>query len=296
MLKAKLSVSEKIGMAVIGIVLATMVFLCIFPFYHMLVVAISNGTAVIQGKVTIWPIGFSLESFKQLFRDPYVGYAYKNTLLYVFLGTIINLFLTTMCAYPLSRHNLIGKKYFMGIIVFTMLFSGGMIPTYIMVAITLNLKNTFWAVLLLNGMSTFNMIVMRTFFITTIPESLVEAAKIDGANDIKIFTRVVLPLAKPILATMFLFYAVAQWNRFFDYMLFLNDKKTYPLQLLIRAMVIEGNLGETAQKQSAANDLFVSETGIKYAVILITVLPIIMLYPFIQKYLVKGQMVGSLKG
>ena len=295
-MKEKMSGAERVVMTIVYVLLFVLVFLCLFPFWHMIVVSVSNGSAVMQGRVTMWPIGVSIESYKHLLSDPFVGYAYRNTLLYVVLGTTINLFLTTLCAYPLSRPDLFGKKVFMKLIVFTMLFSGGMIPTYITVAINLGLKNSFWAVLLLNGMSTMNMIVMRTFFVTTIPNSLVEAAQIDGANDLGIFFRIVLPLAKPIMATMLLFYAVAQWNRFFDYMLYLNDKKDYPLQLLIRAMVIEGNMGDAGQKQNAASDLFVSEQGVKYASILITIAPIMMLYPFIQKYLVKGQMVGSLKG
>lgn len=292
--KQRTDLSEKLGMGAIYVILFLLVVVCIFPFYHILVISFSEGMAVMQGKVTFWPKGITLASYQTLLSDPYVPDAYRNTIVYVLVGTAVNIFLTTLCAYPLSRRDLVGKKLFIALIVFTMVFSGGMIPTYILVAMTLKLKGTFWAAVLVNGMSTFNMIVMRTFFQTTIPESLTEAANIDGANDLTIFWRIVLPLSKPIMATMVLFYAVAQWNRFFDYMLYLNNKAQYPLQMLIRAMVIEGNLGEAAK--NTATDVFASETGIKYAAIVITIAPIMLMYPFIQKYLVKGQMVGSIKG
>jgi putative aldouronate transport system permease protein len=273
-----------------------LLFVCVFPFYYMLVISISNGSLVLQGKVGLIPKGITLAAYKHLLSDPFVTGAYVNTIVYVGVGTAINLFLTSLCAYPLSRRELVGKRFFTVMIVITMIFSGGMIPTYLLVSKTLSLKDTMWAVLLVNGMSTFNMIIMRTFFQTTVPDSLTEAAKIDGANDIRIFVQVVLPVCKPILATMLLFYAISQWNRYFDYMLYLNNKASYPLQLLLRAMVIEGSMGDAVQKTNAASDIFTSEMSIKYGAILITVLPIMVLYPFVQKYLVKGIMIGSIKG
>ena len=292
----KRSVLEKTFDVANVLFMLVLLFVCLFPFYYMLVISISNGNLVLQGKVGLIPKGVTLAAYKHLLSDPYVKQAYWNTLVYVTVGTCINMVLTSLCAYPLSRNELVGKRFFTVLIIITMVFSGGMIPTYLLVSKTLSLKDTMWAVLLVNGISTFNMIIMRTFFQSTIPDSLVEAAKIDGANDLRIFWKIVLPVSLPIMATMVLFYAISQWNRYFDYMLYMNNKADYPLQLLLRSMVIEGSLGDAAQKTSAASDIFTSEMSIKYGAILITVLPIMVLYPFVQKYLVKGIMVGSIKG
>ncbi len=281
--------------AVNMIFMCILIFVCVFPFYYMAVVSISNGMSVVRNEVFLFPIGVNLSAYGIIFDNPLISRAYLNTVCYVTLGTAINMILTSLCAYPLSKRSLTGKKFFIAIILFTMLFDGGMIPTYLLVAKFLNLKDTIWAVLLVNGMSTYNMIIMRTFF-QSIPESLHEAATIDGANDIGIFTKIVIPLSKPIMATMLLFYAVAQWNRFFDYILYLSKKVMFPMQLILRSMVVDGNMGEAVNRIGVGQDILSVQTNIKYAVILITVLPILILYPFVQKFLIKGVMIGSIKG
>ena len=274
--------------------MALFMFVTLYPFWYVVMVSLSDGRVVLAGKVSLWPVNFTLATYKVVLSDSSIITGFRNTVVYTVLGTFINLAMTSMCAYPLARPNLEGKKALMGFIVFTMFFSGGMVPTYLVVN-QLGIIDTIWAMVLPGAISTYNMIVMRTFFMG-IPESMHESACLDGANDIQILLRIVLPVSKPIMATMLLFYAVGHWNGYMNALMYLNSKALFPLQSILRNMVVDGQLTNSTTEVGAGSSFEVIETTMKYATIVVSTLPIIMIYPFVQKYFVKGVMIGSIKG
>jgi putative aldouronate transport system permease protein len=267
-------------------------FITLYPFYYVAISSISAGTAVARAAVSVIPIKPTLASYKMMLQDSYFLSSMFNTVKYTIIGTFINLLMSVLCAYPLSISTFSGRKFFTAIIVFTMFFSGGLIPTYLVVK-SLGLIDTIWAVVIPGAISTVNMIIIRTFF-QGIPSSLKESAYIDGANDIYILIIIILPLSKPVLATMTLFYATGHWNNFFTALLYITDKAKYPLQLFLRNMLISDQMSE--QYADISRELDVVPTTLKYAAIMISSLPIVMVYPFVQRYFVKGVMIGSLKG
>ena len=266
----------------------------LYPFWYVVIVSLSDGKAVLSGQVSLWPVNITLDTYRVVLRDSSIITGFKNTVIYTTLGTFINLVCTSLCAYPLSRPDLLGKKQVMGMIVFTMFFSGGMIPTYLVMN-QMKLIDTIWAMVLPGAISTYNMIVMRTFFMG-IPESLHESACLDGANDWQVLVRIVLPLSMPIMATMLLFYAVGHWNSYMNALLYLNSKSLFPLQSILRNMVVDGQLSEAQTQVGGGSSFTVIETTMKYATIVVSTLPILLIYPFVQKYFVKGVMIGSIKG
>lgn len=274
------------------ILLVLLSFLFIYPLWYIFVSSLSSGTAIARGQITFWPVGFNLGAYSKVFANQEIWTAYFNTIFYVTFGTVINLVLTTLGAYPLSRQELYGRGFFMGIIVFTMFFSGGLIPIYLNIR-DLGLYNTRWALLLPPAISAFNLIVMRTFF-QGIPDSLIESAKIDGANEFTILLRVVLPLSKPVIAVMVLFYAVAHWNSWFNALIFLRNRGLFPLQLLLREILIQASAAEMATGIASREVNTVSE-AIKYATIIVSTVPVLVIYPFLQKYFVEGVMIGAIK-
>ena len=221
---------------------------------------------------------------------------YLNTFIYTTVGTSINLLLTTMGAYALSRKNLYGRNVITAILIFTMFFSGGMIPTYLVVK-SLHMLNTIWAMVIPGAISVYNLIIMRTFFQTSIPDELEEAAHIDGCSNIQTLIRIVLPLSTPILAVMVLFYAVSHWNTFFDGLIYLTDRNKFPLQLILREILIQNRVADmdSTLEESLIQQAIAVE-GLKYALVVVANLPVLIMYPFVQKYFVKGVMIGSLKG
>lgn len=293
-MKIKESTGSKVFQVVIYAIISLIMVACLYPFYYIAIISVSNGMSVMQGLVKIFPVGMNFESYKIVLKDPNIGGAYFNTILYTIVGTIVNIIFTTLCAYPLSRKRFFGRNIFTIMIVFTMFFSGGMIPSYLVVQ-NLHMINTIWALVLPGAINTYNMIIMRTFF-NGIPESLHESAYIDGANDVQIFSKIILPLSLPVIATMILFYSVGHWNAFFAALIYINEKKKLPLQVIIRNMVISGDLADQNASMGAASNFVTTDTTIKYALIMISTLPILVIYPFVQKYFVKGVMVGSLKG
>lgn len=270
-----------------------LVFVTFYPLYYIFVVSVSGGSAVMRGDVAFYPIDFNLDTYSLVFDDASIWRAYLNTIVYTVVGTLINLFCTALCAYPLSKRDFYGRGFFTLMIVVTMFFSGGLIPSYLLVQ-KLGMMNTMWAIVIPGAISVWNMIVMRTFF-QGIPNELYESAGMDGASELTSLIRITLPLSKPIMATMAMFYAVGHWNSFFSAMIYLNEKAKFPLQIILRNMVVMGEMSNQSQEISGAYAA-VTATNIKYAVIIIAVLPILLVYPFIQKYFVKGVMVGSLKG
>lgn len=290
----KQSFGSKVFDIINVLLMILLIVITLYPFYYIIIVSLSDGKAVMKGLVKLRPVGINFKSYSIVLKDPYIGTAYLNTILYTTFGTFINILFSTLCAYPLSRKNFFGKRIFTVMIVFTMFFSGGLIPTYLTVQ-KLGMLDTIWALVLPGAINTYNMIIIRTFF-QDIPAELHESAYIDGANDIKIFAKIILPLSKPIIATMTLFYAVGHWNSFFSALIYLNEREKYPLQIVLRNMVVSGELTSQSNQMGAAADFLAIDTTIKYAIIIVATLPILVVYPFVQKYFVKGVMIGSLKG
>ncbi|MEF2246588.1 MULTISPECIES: carbohydrate ABC transporter permease [unclassified Paenibacillus] len=286
----RISIGSLLFDVFIYLMLIMLVIAFLYPIYYIAVVSVSNGLYVMRGDVKLFPIGFNIEAYKVVFSDASVLRSYSNTFLYTIVGTFINVSATALCAYPLSRSTLYGRQFFTIFIIITMLFHGGMIPTYLVVN-SLHLTNSIWAIVIPPAINVWYMMIMRTFF-QNIPNEINESAYMDGANDFKIFLKIILPLSLPVIATMVMFYAVWHWNSFFPAMIYLNDKKLYPVQLIMRSMLIDGSLQDT----DPSRDLSTISTNLKYAIIIITILPIVAIYPFIQKYFVQGAMVGSLKG
>lgn len=289
----KKSLGEKAFDITNAIVLVVASVMFLYPLWFVLISSVSSASAIASGNVTIVPLGFNLEAYERVFRDDSIWRAYSNTFLYVGVGTLINLILTTLGAYPLSRRDLRGRNAIMLFIVFTMFFSGGLIPIYLNVR-DLGLFDTRWAILLPGAISAYNLIVMRTFFQSTIPDGLIESAKIEGASDYRILWSIVVPLSMPVLAVMTLFYAVGHWNSWFDAMIYLQDRALYPLQLLLREILVSSQTNDMMGGVGSGDVTAVSET-IKYATIVIATLPILVVYPFLQKYFAKGVMLGGVK-
>lgn len=271
--------------------LCVLAFIMFYPMFYVFIVSVSSAEFINQGLVTFLPRGLNFEAYARVFANPDIWTSYKNTILYTVVGTTINVIITAMCAYPLSRKDFYGRGVLTVFVTITMFVSGGMIPLYLVIN-NIKIMNTMWAVILPSAISTYNMIVMRTSF-SSIPESLTESAYLDGANDIQILAKIIMPLSKAILATMTLYYAVGHWNSYFPAMLYLNSKEKYPVQVIMRDIVIGSDMSEAGDVTGLAN---VSVVNYRYAVIIISIIPILLVYPFLQKYFTKGVMVGAVKG
>lgn len=275
-----------------ALILSGIVLACLYPFVYMLAVSLSDSASIASGEVWLWPKGFNLDMYQYVFEDGRVLKGYKNTLIYVISGTAISLIVTALGAYALSKTKMVMGKPILMLIVFTMFFNGGMIPTFLVVK-ELGFVNTIWGMVLPGAVGTWNLLIMRTFFIG-MPQELEESGKIDGLSEIGIFFRIVLPLSKPVLATIGLYYAVGMWNNFMGPLLYLRDADMQPLQVILRNIVLSGQL--TGTDGPVVGDIVVVEDGLKFATIMVSTLPILLVYPFIQKYFVKGALIGSVKG
>lgn len=287
---------ERILEAVIKTILILLVIIICYPCVYVLSSSFSSGQAVSTGKVLLWPVDFSTLGYEIVFNYKMVWTGYKNTLIYTFVGTCLNLVLTILAAYPLSRKNFQGRNFYMFIFMFTMFFSGGIIPSYILMA-NLGLTDTRWAVILTGSISVYNMIIMRTFFQNSIPNDLFEAAKIDGISDIGYLFKIVLPLSKAIIAVIVLYYAVAHWNAYFNAMLYTRSRELYPLQLVIQGILGASNIDITQVSDASllAQMQYASDL-IKYSLIVIAAAPVMIAYPFFARFFEKGVMIGSVKG
>ena len=270
-------------------------FACLYPFWYIVVASVSDGNAVQSGQVVFFPKGFYLSSYQMLFKYENIPLAYYNTLWYVIIGTAINLVMTFMAAYVLSRKTFSGRRVLMMMFSFTMFFGGGMIPTFLWIK-ELGLLNNRLSIVLPGAVSVWNLIVMRTFIQSDIPDSLIESAYIDGAGDWRIMSQIVVPLSKPVIAVMVLFYGVGHWNSFFSAMIYLNDKSLHPIQLLLRTIVIQNSTNALMNDMTSMEDKAIVGLTIQYAAIVVATLPILCVYPFLQKYFVKGVMIGAIKG
>ncbi len=276
--------------------LALILLVILYPLWFVVIASVSDPAKVVAGDVLLWPAGVSFEAYRMVFRDSMIMTGYRNTLYYTLLGTAINLVMTVLAAYPLSRKDWVGRGFFMALVMFTMFFSGGTIPTYLLMN-DLGLINTTWAIVLPGAVSVYNAIVMRTFFINSIPLELQEAAQVDGCSNTRLLLRIVLPLSKPILAVMVLFYGVAHWNAFFGALIYITESDRYPLQLVLRSILIQNTASQDmlGEVDTLGNRVMLAET-IKYALIIVSTLPMMVLYPFLQRFFEKGVMVGSVKG
>ncbi len=275
--------------------LVLLVFATLYPIYYIFIVSISDGNLVTRGMIKWIPMDITFDAYKVVLKNPEIWRTYGNTLLYTTVGTMINVIMTALCAYPLSRKDFYGRGIFIFMVAVTMFISGGLIPTYLVVQ-KLGLVDTMWALVLPPAISTFNMIIMKTYF-EGIPMALQESAYLDGANEIQVLFKIIIPLSLPVMATMVLFYSVHHWNSFFPALIYLNDSDKFPVQVLLRNIVIAGEFSDqTADIGSASSNFRVVAANYKFAVIIITILPILVVYPYLQKYFVKGAMIGALKG
>ncbi|UQZ82453.1 Inner membrane ABC transporter permease protein YcjP [Paenibacillus konkukensis] len=277
-------------------VMILILLIVLYPVVFVVSSSFSAKEAVASGKVLLLPIGFSLEGYQAVFRDPAVLRSIAVSIGYTVAGTFINVVLTIMAAYPLSRRDLKGRGWFMGLFAFTMFFNGGLIPTYLLVK-DLNLLDTPWALLLPTAVSIWNMVITRTYFNATIPDELLEAAQMDGCNDLLFLWKVVLPLSGPIVAVIALYYGVEHWNQYFNALMYMKNPKLYPLQLVLREILIRSQvtadmMGDSKQMAELAglSDL------LKYSLIVVATAPLMLVYPFVQRYFVRGVMIGALKG
>ncbi|QUH29565.1 carbohydrate ABC transporter permease [Vallitalea guaymasensis] len=296
MRKMKISKDDIIFDTINYILLSCILIIVLYPLYFIVIASISDPTAVSNGQLKFLPIDITFEGYKRIFQDRLILSGYKNTIKYTVIGTTINIFLTMMTAYPLSRKDFSGRKALMIFLMITMYFNGGLIPTYLIVK-HLGLINN-WLIMVLKGaVSVYNIIIARSFLQSSIPEELYEAAVIDGCSHIKFFTRVVLPLSKAIIAVLVLFYGIVHWNEFFTALIYLRDEKLYPLQLILRSILLENQMQDAMMNNidDINNQQYIADL-IKYGMIIVASLPLLVLYPFLQKYFVKGVMIGSVKG
>ena len=268
----------------------------LYPLWFVIIASFSNPDLVGSGKVLFFPKGITLEGYKYIFRDGRIWQGYKNTFIYTLFGTLLALLITVPAGYALSRNDMVGRGFLMKILIITKYFSGGLIPTYLVVK-GLHLVNTPFVLIIMGSFSVFNLILCRTYFMNTLPIELQEAAEIDGCNILQYFLGVAIPLSKPIIAIMALYYAVGHWNAFFNGLIYVTEAKFYPLQLILRDILISGQSVDPSTLDPESLELMreIART-IKYGVIIVSSLPVLCLYPFVQKYFIKGIMIGSVKG
>ena len=268
----------------------------LYPLLFVVSASFSSADAVMAGKVFIFPVDFTLEGYKAVFNYPRIWVGFTNSLFYAVVGTTVNVIMTLIAAYPLSRRDLFGRTAFLSLFLFTMLFSGGLIPSYLLVK-QLGLMNTRWALIFPQSLSVWNLLITIAFFRTSIPPEMLEAAQLDGASDFQHFFRIVLPLSSSIIAVISLFYAVSHWNQFFSALLYLGRAELHPLQLILREILVEntvdltrmGDIREMVRRQGLIELL-------KFSSIVVASVPVLLAYPFVQKHFVKGIMLGAVKG
>ena len=274
---------------------AVIMLIVLYPLVFTVSASFSDPARVLSGEVWLLPKGVNVEAYANILENSRIWTGYGNSILYAVVGTLINIMMTILAAYPLSRPDLPLRNGIMILITLTMFFGGGLIPTYLLVR-DLGMVDTMWALIIPGAIATYNLIVMRTYFQSSIPWELQEAAHMDGCNNWRLLIRIILPLSKPILAVMVLFYAVAHWNSFFQALIYIRDEAKYPLQLVLREILL---ISQSAQIDGGSVGLekqILLAESIKFAVIIVSSLPVLIMYPFVQKHFVKGVMIGSIKG
>lgn len=289
------TLGDKLFYAVCYLITALFMLAVLYPLVYILSASFSSADAITSGRMWLYPVDFSLVGYKYILKYDAIWLGYRNTLFYTFAGTLINVAMTMTCAYGLSRRGMRGRRFFTMLFTFTMIFSGGMIPNYLLMK-NLKILNTVWCMLLPGAISAYNLIVAKTFIENSIPGDLLEAARIDGCSDVRFFFSIVLPLSKAILAVLLLMYAAAHWNAYFNAFLYLTDKKLYPLQIFLRQILVQSNMSADMLDPEAMAQMQTLQQILKYAVIVVSTAPMLCLYPFVQKYFRQGVMIGSIKG
>jgi putative aldouronate transport system permease protein len=267
-----------------------------YPLIYIVSASFSSPEAVISGKVFLWPVDVTLRGYKAVFQNPKIMIGLRNSVFYTVAGTAINIVMTLLCAFPLSRKEFTARNRVAAFFVFTMYFSGGLVPTYMLVN-RLGMVNTVWAMLIPTAMSSYNMIICRTYMVNTIPDELYEATQIDGGTPWQYFLKIVVPLCKPIIAVLVLYYGVAKWNDYYNAMIFIKQDALQPLTIIMREILIQNKVDYTMIKDARqASEMAGLTQLLKYSTIVIASIPVLILYPFVQKYFVEGVMVGSVKG
>ena len=293
----KNSAQDRIFNLIIYTVLGLFLIILVYPLYFILIASFSDPNMVNSGRIVFYPRGITLIGYERVLKDPNILTGYRNTLLYTSIGTSLNIAVTLLAGYALSRKDLKGQGMITKFMVLTMLVNGGIIPLYLVVK-QLRLINTFGVMVLPSAVAVWNVIVARTFFSSTIPMELLESAKVDGCSNTKFFLSVVLPLSPALIAVQVLFYGVAHWNSFFHALIFLSDPQRYPLQLILRQILLQNELSQMMQGADPKElmELQMLAESIKFALIIVASAPVMILYPFLQRYFVKGVMIGAIKG
>ena len=290
--------SDRVFNAVNYVFLTVMLLAVAYPLYFMAIASFSDPHLVNNGKLWLFPKGVTFEGYRRIFSDSRIWTAYLNTTIYTLGGVSVNLLVTIPAAYALSRRDLWGRNLVMVLFTFTLLFGGGLIPTYLIIR-SLGVLNTRWVMIIPNAVAAWNLIIARTFFQTTVPPDLLDASRMDGASNLRFFVSVVLPISPAIIAVLALFYGVGHWNAFFEALIYLKDPELYPLQLVLRSILImnesAAEMMESSDPDTVAEQQRIIEV-IKYGLIMVASVPVLLLYPFLQKYFVKGVMIGALKG
>lgn len=269
-----------------------------YPLYFVVIASISDPNVVNKGGVILWPKGVTMLGYEKLFQDKNIWTGYANTFFYTFAGTTLNVIVTVCAAYALSRKDLVGRGVLMKYFIFTMYFSGGLIPMFIQIN-SMGLYNTRWVLIILGMLSVYNMIITRTFFESSIPDELLEAAKLDGCSDLRFFASIVLPLSHAIIAVLIVYYGVGHWNQYFNALIYVSKQEYYPLQIVLREILIQSRQTEAVVSEGQIAELLEKNKYaelIKYGVIVVSSLPVMIMYPFAQKFFVKGVMLGAVKG
>lgn len=293
---SKAPLGDKIFVLLVYFILIVIMLVVLMPLIYIVSASFSDPQAVISNEVWFLPVRPTLRGYEAVFKNKNILTGFGNSFFYMIVGTMVNIAMTVMCAYPLSRKEFTARNKVAMIFVFTMYFSGGLIPTYMLVN-NLGMVNSRLAMIIPSAMSTYNMIICRTYFVNSIPDELYEAAQLDGCTPFKYLLRVVVPLSKPILAVLVLYYGVAKWNSYFDAMIYLKDQKLVPLQIVLRDILILNQIDYTMISDASA---IAAQRGLtdllKYSTIVVASLPVLLIYPFVQKYFVKGVMIGAVKG
>lgn len=286
-----MTVGEKIWQAIVYFILIILALICLLPFLYVLAVSVTPESEVVRKGIVIIPESFTFLAYKEVFISHGIGQAYKITLFRTIVGTALNVLFTVLAAYPLSKKYLPGRSTFLIFIVFTMMFSGGLIPTYLLIR-SLGLLNSPWVLIIPHLISAFNLVIIKGFF-EQLPAEIEESARVDGASELQSLWRIILPLSMPVLATISLFYAVGHWNSYFDAIVYLNDANLMPLQVVLRNILL--NIASESA-ESMANSGTVSKFAVQMAAVIVTTVPILIVYPFMQKHFTKGVLMGSIKG
>jgi putative aldouronate transport system permease protein len=285
-----------VNVLILGLILVVVV----YPLWFVIIASVSDPNLVNSGQVVLWPRRLTLDGFRRVFEDPEILSGYRNTIFYTLMGTCLNLFVTLPAAYSLSKKRLRGQKFFLFLFSFTMYFSGGLIPTYLLVK-SLGVLNKVWALIIPGAASMYNILVARTFYQNSVPRELEESAMIDGCSTTRMFITIIVPLSRALVAVMALFYGVGHWNAFFDALIYITNRKLFPLQLILREILVQTQLKSEmlqnlAQDEESMDVTMKLASLIRYSVIIVSTIPVMVAYPFLQRYFTQGVMLGAIKG